>query len=128
VVNDATADTAIFLILGTLRGFNMFLTEIRAGRWRGRPHGALGHDPSGKTLGILGMGRIGANLTRKAIALGMKIIYHSRNQHGASVDAKRVSFEELLKQSDVLSLHVPLNVRVLDYNSCVPSQCLINID
>lgn len=66
VVDDATADTAIFLILAALRGFNNGIMAIRNGTWRGAtPPPPLGHDPQGKVLGILGLGGIGRNLRRK---------------------------------------------------------------
>lgn len=61
-VDDATADTALFLILGALRGFNAGMAALRRGEWRGRPAPELGRDPQGKVLGVLGMGGIGRNL------------------------------------------------------------------
>ncbi len=56
-VDDATADVAIFLMLGALRQITIPMTAIRDGKWRGET--SIGHDPRGKTLGILGMGGIG---------------------------------------------------------------------
>lgn len=113
-VNDATADTAMFLLLGALRGFNTSMLALREGKFRG-DNCPLGHDPEGKTLGILGLGSIGRNLKKKCDAFGMKAIYH--NRHKLSDDeadgAKYVSFDELLAQSDVLSLNLPLNVSLL---------------
>jgi glyoxylate reductase len=112
-VDDATADTAMFLILATLRGFNNGIMAIRNGTWRGHiPPPPLGHDPQGKTLGILGMGGIGRNLKAKAAVFGMKIIYYSRSRLSDEVadGAEYVGMDELLARSDVLSLHMPLNV------------------
>jgi glyoxylate reductase len=112
-VDDATADTAIFLILATLRGFNNGIMAIRNGTWRGHiPPPPLGHDPQGKTLGILGMGGIGRNLKAKAAVFGMKIIYYNRSRLSDEVadGAEYVGMDELLARSDVLSLHMPLNV------------------
>jgi glyoxylate reductase len=79
------------------------------GDWRGKF--ALGHDPKNKTLGILGMGGIGAAVAHRAKAFGMKIQYHNRHQLSDSEEngAKYVSFEELLRTSDVLSLNLALN-------------------
>jgi glyoxylate reductase len=110
-VNDATADTAIWLMLGALRGFNPCMTSLRAGRWRDTPAKPLGHDPQGKVLGILGMGGIGRNMARKAAAFGMSTIYHNRSPlPGDLADgAEYVGFEELLRRADVLSLNLPLN-------------------
>jgi len=72
----------------------------------------IGKDPQGKILGILGMGGIGRNLKKKAEAFGMTVQYYNRSQlsDDLSGGAKYVSFEELLKTSDVLSLNLPLNV------------------
>lgn len=111
-VDDATADTNMFLILGALRNFNIGMHNLRQGKWRGQPAPPLGHDPQGKTLGILGMGGIGRNLKKKAEAFGMKVIYHNRRQLSEELSggAKYVAFDELLSTSDVLSLNLPLNV------------------
>jgi glyoxylate reductase len=110
-VDDATADTAMFLMLGALRNFNTSMVALRKGDWRGNPPPPLGHDPQRKVLGILGMGGIGRNMKKKAEAFGMTVIYHNRRQLDPSqaAGAKYVSFDELLKQSDVLSLNLPLN-------------------
>lgn len=113
VVDDATADTAIFLILAALRGFNNGIMAIRNGTWKGAvPPPPLGHDPQGKVLGILGMGGIGRNLKKKAEVFGMSTIYHNRKQLDPEQadGAEYVSFDDLLARSDVLSLNLPLNV------------------
>lgn len=111
-VDDATADNNMFLILGALRGFNSSMFALRRGEWKGNPAPPLGHDPQGKTLGILGMGGIGRNLKKKAEVFGMKVIYHNRNRlsEEESGGADYVEFDELLKRSDVLSTNLPLNV------------------
>ncbi|KAI9814433.1 MAG: hypothetical protein M1827_003289 [Pycnora praestabilis] len=110
-VDDATADTNMFLIIGALRGFNTSMLALREGKWRGHPPPPLGHDPEGKVLSILGMGGIGRNLKKKAEAFGMKVQYHNRKElpEELSGGAKYVSFEELLATSDVISLNLPLN-------------------
>ncbi|KAL1957824.1 hypothetical protein VTO42DRAFT_5542 [Malbranchea cinnamomea] len=110
-VDDATADVNMFLIIGALRNFNTGMQALREGKWRGQPAPALGHDPQGKVLGILGMGGIGRNLKRKAEAFGMKVIYHNRKRLSPELEAgaEYVSFDELLARSDVLSLNLPLN-------------------
>lgn len=111
-VNNSTADTAMFLILGSLRRLNVPMTTLRAGDWRGHPPPPLGHDPEGKVLGILGLGGIGRNLKRKAEAFDMRIIYHSRNQLNEELagTAEYVTFDDLLTHSDVISVNIPLNV------------------
>jgi len=114
-VDDATADINMFLILGTLRNLSVAISSLRRGEWRGKTPPALGHDPQGKVLGILGMGGIGRNLAKKARAFGMTIRYHNRSRLCESTErecaAEFVSFERLLAGSDVLSLNLPLNVR-----------------
>lgn len=106
-VTDATADLAVFLLLGALRQLNPALMSLREGNFK--KNLAFGHDPQGKTLGILGMGRIGQALARRMQAFGMKVVYYSRRPVEGAGDAEHVSFEQLLKQSDVLSVHVPLS-------------------
>ncbi|KIW44291.1 uncharacterized protein PV06_05311 [Exophiala oligosperma] len=107
-VDDSTADTAIFLMLGALRNFNASIHTLRQGDWRGKQPVELGHDPQGKVLGILGMGGIGKNMSVKAATFGMSTIYHNRRKiKGETIEY--VSFEDLLKRSDVLSLNLPLN-------------------
>ena len=111
-VDDATADTAIWLLLGALRNLSSSIMSLRAGNWRGKTPPALGHDPRGKVLGILGMGGIGRSLANKARVFGMEIRYHNRSRLSPELEAgaEYVSFETLLKESDVLSLNLPLNV------------------
>ena len=110
-VDNATADIAIFLLLGALRHAQIPLEAIRAGKWRGAT--PIGHDPEHKTLGILGMGGIGRAVAHRARAFGMKVIYHNRTRLSSDLegDATYVSFDELLAQSDVLSLNLALNAK-----------------
>lgn len=112
-VDDATADIAIFLMLGALRNLAVSMSSLRAGLWRGKQPPALGHDPQGKILGILGMGGIGRNMAKKAVAFGMKVRYYNRSRLDEGIekeiDAEYVDFETLLQESDVLSLNLPLN-------------------
>ncbi|KAB8068167.1 D-isomer specific 2-hydroxyacid dehydrogenase [Aspergillus leporis] len=110
-VDDATADVNMFLIIGALRNFNTSMLALREGKWRGQPAPALGHDPEGKVLGILGMGGIGRNLKKKAEAFGMKVVYHNRRQLSEELSggAEYLTFDDLLAKSDVISLNLPLN-------------------
>ena len=113
VVEEASADCAMFLILAALRGFNNGIMAIRNKTWTGLiPPPPLGRDPQGKVLGILGMGGIGRNLKRKTEVFGMKTIYHNRRRLSdeEAAGAEYVEFDELLARSDVLSLNLPLNV------------------
>jgi glyoxylate reductase len=113
-VDDATADIGIFLMLGALRNLAASMASLRAGQWRGKTLPALGHDPQGKVLGILGMGGIGRNFAKKALAFGMTIRYYNRTRLHESIEkeigAEYVDFDTLLCESDVLSLNLPLNV------------------
>lgn len=110
-VNGATADIAIFLLLGALRRIHIPYSAVRNSAWRG-PTFTLGHDPTGLTLGIIGMGGIGSEVATRATAFGMKIQYHNRTRLSPEKEkgiASYVSFEELLKTSDVISLNLSLN-------------------
>lgn len=110
-VDDATADVGIFLMLGALRQAWIPLTAIRADKWRGKT--PIGHDPKGKVLGILGMGGIGRALAQRARAFGMKVAYHNRSRLSKELegDATYLSFDQLLAQSDIISLNLSLNAK-----------------
>jgi D-3-phosphoglycerate dehydrogenase len=112
-VDAATANTAIFLILGALRRAWIPQQALREGKWRGAS--PLGRDPHTLTLGILGMGGIGTATAQRAAALGFKLQYHNRRpvadldqQFTAAQVPNYVSFDELLETSDVISVHLPL--------------------
>jgi glyoxylate reductase len=113
VLTDATADLALALILATVRRLSSAEDSLRAGEFHGwRFWDYLGGDLAGATLGIFGMGRIGQAVARRARAFGMRIIYTNRSPVHAAIEqelaATRVSLDELLETSDVLSLHAPL--------------------
>ena len=97
-------------MLGALRHANIPLATLRSNQW-GKIPTPMGHDPSGKLLGILGMGSIGRNMAAKARAFGMKIRYHNRTRLSPDLEAgaEYVDFETLLKTSDVFSLNLALN-------------------
>lgn len=108
-VTDATADLTLFLLLGALRQLNPSLTSLRRGNFKKGVD--FGHDPQGKTLGILGMGRIGRAVTRRATPFGLNVIYHNRRplSEKQAAGCEYVSFERLLADSDIISVHVPLS-------------------
>jgi len=113
VLTDATADLTFSLILDLLRRVAEGDRIIRKGEWR-QIYGAydyVGKDLAGKTLGILGMGRIGMAVTKRAIPFGMKIIYHNRKRLPRKIESmthsKFVSLNQLLRNSDIISVHVP---------------------
>jgi hydroxypyruvate reductase len=80
VLNEAVADTALALILNAVREFPQAERHLRAGRWAAQGPYPLTVDAGGKTLGILGLGRIGEAIAKRALACGMKIRYHNRNR------------------------------------------------
>ncbi|MDH3279027.1 MAG: D-glycerate dehydrogenase [Nitrosopumilus sp.] len=113
VLTDATADLAFTLILDILRRVSEGDRIIRDGKWK-VIYGAqdyVGVDLQGKTLGILGLGRIGKTLAKRTKAFDMNVVYHNRNRISKSnektLNVKYVSFEKLVKQSDIISIHVP---------------------
>ena len=113
VLTDATADLAFTLILDVMRRVSEGDKIIRSGKWR-QIYGAydyVGIDLQGKTLGILGLGRIGSTLAKRVKAFDMKIIYHNRKRVSKSrekaLGIKYVSQDKLITQSDVISIHVP---------------------
>jgi glyoxylate reductase len=113
VLSDATADIAFLLILATSRKAFYMHKTIQLGEWGFfEPMANLGIEIRGKTLGIYGLGKIGFELARRcAAAFDMKIIYHNRNRNTAAekmLNADWVSFDELLKRSDVLSVNTAL--------------------
>lgn len=113
VLTDATADTAFALLLSVARKTLFLHKQILAGQWRSfEPNRRLGIELKGKTLGILGLGRIGLEMARRCKgAYGMRILYHNRK---ANVEAEKelgarlVSFDELLRGSDIVSAHCAL--------------------
>ncbi len=113
VLTDATADLAFALMIDLVRRVSEGDRIIRKGKWRQiyGAHDYVGMDLQGKTLGILGMGRIGSTLAKRAKAFDMKIIYHNRSHvsksREKSLGVKYVSLDKLITQSDVISIHVP---------------------
>ncbi len=113
VLTNATADLAITLMLDLLRRVTEGDRLIRAGKWKVifGAYDYVGDDLSGKTLGILGLGRIGRIASKRARAFGMNVIYHNRNKLSKnkekSLGVKFVNLETLFSKSDVISIHVP---------------------
>jgi lactate dehydrogenase-like 2-hydroxyacid dehydrogenase len=121
VLNDCVADCAMALVLNTLRKFPQSEDWLRAGHWPVKGPYPLTTSIGGKTLGVLGLGRIGEAIATRAQAFGMKIRYHNRNKKNVpyEYDADLVS---LAKNSDVLMIVTPggagtaklVNAKVLD--------------
>jgi glyoxylate reductase len=114
VFTDDTADLTMALILNVPRRLGEGHRLMRSGEWNGwSPTGMLGHRVGGKTLGIVGFGRIGEAVAMRARAFGMQVIYNKRQRLPASVEEELgVGFEpdldRLVARSDIITLHCPL--------------------
>jgi glyoxylate reductase len=112
VLTDTTADFAFALMLAAARRIPESHQSIPRGEWKTwEPLGYLGQDVHSATLGIVGMGRIGTAMAKRATGFNMSIIYSDANPNEKAeteLGVKQVGFDELLTQSDFISLHVPL--------------------
>jgi glyoxylate reductase len=112
VLTEATADHAFALLLGVARRLREGHAIVASGGWPGwQPLQLLGREVGGATLGIVGMGRIGRAVARRALGFGMSVLYHNRHrdpQAERELGARHTGLEELLAASDMVSLHVPL--------------------
>ena len=112
VLTDATADHAWALLFASARRIVESDTYMRSGKWDGwGPMQFLGQDITGRTLGIIGAGRIGTNLALKSAGFKMKVLYTDAQQNPdieQKLKAQKVGMEELLRKSDFISVHVPL--------------------
>ncbi|KAG0218659.1 hypothetical protein BGX33_006413 [Mortierella sp. NVP41] len=134
VVDDATADATILLLLSILR----HQYEVEYNMRHGIPtKPRIGRDPTNMTLGIVGMGGIGKAVARRAQALGMKVVYHNRRPIIASDESlKDVTYlstlDDLLAVSDVVSIHVPLSsetrhlIRAEQFSKMKPGSYFLN--
>lgn len=103
--SDSVAELAIGHMFSVARFLGVANSTMRSGEWNKKKY--QGTEISGKTLGIIGMGRIGQSLAKKAEGLGMNVIYYTIEGKHDELHYKFLSFEEVLKNSDFLSLHVP---------------------
>lgn len=112
VLTDATADTTILCLLGAARMAQDAEATLRAGKWgRWAPRDMLGVHMSGKRLGIVGMGRIGQAVARRAKGFDMTVLYHNRRQLEGSDDQGATFYakaEDMLPLCDFLALTCPL--------------------
>lgn len=113
VLTQTTADLAFSLIMAAGRRLVEAADYVRNGKWQDwEPKTLLGYDIHQKTLGIIGLGRIGSAVARRARGFNMKVLYY--NQSGRNLKDEEVgalyceTIDEVLKNSDVVSLHVPL--------------------
>jgi glyoxylate reductase len=112
VLDETTADTAFMLLLAAARRLGESERILRAGEWHWwGPKLFVGVDVWGKTLGIVGMGRIGQAVARRGRGFGMEILYHNRSRKEDAeeeLDARYTDLDELLETADFVSIHTPL--------------------
>lgn len=138
VFTDDTADIAMEMIIGLPRRVREGIALVRRGAWTGwTPTALLGVKLAGKTLGLVGMGRIGQAVAHRARAFGLAIAYHNRKPLPAAIEqmfgARYVpSLDELVAQADIVTLHCPANADsryMIDARRIAlmkPGACLIN--
>jgi glyoxylate reductase len=111
VLSEATADQAFALILAVARRVVEGHIMVAGNEWKGwAPLQLLGQDITGRTLGIIGMGRIGQEVAKRAKGFDMKVMYFNRSRHQeaeSKLEARYVDLRTLLKESDVISIHCP---------------------
>jgi phosphoglycerate dehydrogenase-like enzyme len=127
----ATSEHTWGLIHACARGVHVDDREMRAGNWQTQ----IGVELGGKTLGVLGLGRLGSHVAKVGLAFGMKVVAWSQNltaERAAEVGVELVSREDLFRTSDFLSIHLILsdrsrgNVGADEFSAMKPSSYLIN--
>lgn len=111
VLTDATADFAFALLMSAGRRVLEGDRYVRAGKWKTwGPMLLLGNEIHGATLGLVGFGRIGRGMAKRAAGFDMRVLYYDPGEmdHTPELNATRVDFETLLEESDFISLHTPL--------------------
>jgi glyoxylate reductase len=115
VLTEDTADMAMALIVTVPRRLAEGEKLVRSGEWHGwSPGGMLGRRIGGKTLGIVGMGRIGQAVARRARAFGLSVHYHNRRRLPSVVEAElgatfHADLDDMLRHADIVTIHTPLN-------------------
>jgi glyoxylate reductase len=112
VLTETSAEFAFVLILAAARRLKEAMRWVERGRWTTwDPLLLMGRDLEGATLGLVGYGRIAAGVARRAHGIGMRLVYHSTMAHEDDEERfgmRRLALDDLLRTSDVVSLHVPL--------------------
>ncbi len=114
VVTDATADLTWAILMGIARDVCQVDRFVRSGEWKEwRPEMFVAADITGTTLGIIGLGRIGQAVAKRAAGFDMRVLYSDVNRAALDVEqrfhAEYVPLETVLKESDFITIHVPLN-------------------
>jgi glyoxylate reductase len=109
IVTDSTADLTFAILLSLIRQIIPSNQYVLQGKWKGTdPLLFMGEELRGKTLGIIGFGRTGQAVAQRALGFGLNIIFYNRSKKESDKGIEQKSFEEVLKLSDYISLHVPL--------------------
>lgn len=110
-VTEATAEHAVALLISTMRGIARYDREVRQGIWNSPNFSNIDCEVYGRTLGIMGFGRIGKMVCKKAQGLGMKVVYYDKFRASEEIekeyDVTYMSFEDVVKVSDCITLHMP---------------------
>ncbi len=135
VLTDTTADCAFALLMAAARRIVEGADYVRAGRWKTwGPMLLMGQDVHGATLGIVGFGRIGQAVARRARGFDMRVLYHDAyvSDVDPALSAAGVGLDTLLSESDFVSLHVPLTeetyhmIGAAELRQCKPTAILVN--
>ncbi|ANU27366.1 2-hydroxyacid dehydrogenase [Planococcus versutus] len=133
VLTESTADLTFALLLATARKIIEAENTVRTGEWKSwTPMGMTGQNVGGATLGIIGMGRIGEAVARRAKGFGMEVLYHNRTRKSLE-DVRYAEFEELLKVSDYVVILTPLTaetkgmIGAKELALMKETACLINV-
>jgi len=119
ILSESTADEAFALLAAMARRTNDLPAMVKRGEWGDfDPLGYLATDIHHKTIGIVGMGKIGSEMAKRATGFSMKVLYFNRNKRDEEFGASYVdSLEELLERSDYVSLHNPLTPETMNMMS-----------
>jgi len=136
VLDETTADVAFMLLLAAARRLGEGERLLRAGRWEWwGPKQLMGRDVWGKKLGIIGFGRIGRSVARRAKGFGMDILYYNRSRREEAerdLGARYLELEELLETADFVSIHTPLTdethhlIGAEEFRKMKPEAVLVN--
>jgi glyoxylate reductase len=135
VLTGTTADCAFALLMAAARRIVEGADYVRAGKWKTwGPMLLMGSDVHGATLGIVGFGRIGQAMARRAQGFDMRVLYHDEyvTEADPALGATRVDLDTLLAESDFISLHVPLTEETYhligqeELQQCKPAAVLVN--
>ena len=136
VLTETTADLTWALLMAIARRIVEADSFARAGKFKGwAPMLMLGNDIFGKTLGIIGTGRIGAAVARRSLGFKMELLYHDKIENSSLIsesNARYVALSELIKRSDFITLHLPLTSETQDligeteFELMKNTACLIN--